>query len=136
MSTELYLNIGLRRAAKGGKNRCHFASELDGDIIRTKPLFEQLYGYGLTAKGPKALSEAQKADLCFGFVDEVVRLMAEKAQEHRGKVGLSGGVAYSLPLIAMLRRHVGQGLVMHDRVPPGDGGISIGQNAVVGYSQK
>jgi len=129
MSTELYLESGLKR----GSDRFDFHSETRGEVILTKPLFEQLYGYALTPRGPKRLTEAQKADICYGFLNEIMRLMAEKAGEGGGKVGITGGAAYSLPILKMLEKHIGHDMVLHDRVPPGDGGISIGQNAAVGY---
>jgi hydrogenase maturation protein HypF len=58
----------------------------------------------------------------------------EAARERGLPVGVSGGVVYSLPILGMVASRVeGEGLelLLHDRIPPGDGGISAGQ-AVVG----
>jgi hydrogenase maturation protein HypF len=50
-------------------------------------------------------------------------------------VGLTGGVSYNLPICEMVvNRLKGRGLepLLHDRIPNGDGGISLGQNAIAG----
>jgi len=50
---------------------------------------------------------------------------------------LSGGVSYNIPITEMVESQVkksGLKLIVHNSVPNGDGGICIGQNAVVGYS--
>jgi hydrogenase maturation factor HypF (carbamoyltransferase family) len=59
--------------------------------------------------------------------------MSEEASSSGLPVGITGGVAYNLPILKMLERHLGHAPVMHDRIPPGDGGISVGQNAAAGY---
>jgi hydrogenase maturation protein HypF len=72
-------------------------------------------------------------------VDAVVSGLADAAAdeaERRGvPVGVSGGVAYSLPIVEMLASRMearGLELLLHDRIPPGDGGISSGQALVAG----
>ena len=84
-------------------------------------------------------SEQDRADAAFSAVDAVVSGLADAAMEEaegRGvPVGVTGGVAYSLPIVDMIAARVeGRGLEMllHDRIPPGDGGISSGQALVAG----
>ena len=81
----------------------------------------------------KGITDYKKAELSYGFVNEVCRLMAENALEPGEPVGASGGVSYSVPILRMLEHHLGRDLILHDRLPPGDGGISLGQNFIVGY---
>jgi hydrogenase maturation protein HypF len=84
-------------------------------------------------------SEQDRADAAYCAVDAVVSGLADAAAdeaERRGvPVGASGGVAYSLPVLDMIASRVearGIELLLHDRIPPGDGGISSGQALVAG----
>ncbi len=90
------------------------------------------------------IGHQRAADLCMGLIgsviDDLVLLAGEGASKAYGHgsirpVGLSGGVAYDLPVVkafhhACLRHDLTP--VLHSRVPPGDGGISVGQAAVAG----
>ncbi len=52
-------------------------------------------------------------------------------------IGVSGGVAYNDFIVRTIKENVIQGnlrFVQHKRIPPGDGGISIGQ-AIAGASK-
>ena len=67
-------------------------------------------------------------------IDEMVNAACDSAQskgiEH---IGLTGGVSYSAPICRMVEDAVisrGLKFVMHDKVPCGDGGISVGQAAI------
>ncbi len=131
--------IRLERYLEAGRPTHEFETEIirsDSSTIRTLPLFDRLDSI---AKG-KELSEREKADLSRSFVEELMRRMVEisvlKAQEKDVKsIGLTGGVSYSLPIVRMVDRFVkeaGLELVLHSSVPNGDGGISVGQNAIAG----
>jgi hydrogenase maturation protein HypF len=86
-------------------------------------------------KGDRAL----KADLAMGMVgsiiDDLVRCTIDAGMDQcdengRPYVGMTGGVAYNIPLVKRFIRSVkdqGGVPVLHSRVPPGDGGISVGQ---------
>jgi hydrogenase maturation protein HypF len=67
---------------------------------------------------------------------EFVELSAAKADEIGSRsIGLSGGVTYNLPIVEMvmdLAKERGLQVVLHNRIPNGDGGISTGQNVIVG----
>jgi hydrogenase maturation protein HypF len=131
--------IKLERYLDAGKPSYEFETEIvgsDTSTIRTLPLFERLDSI---VKG-KVPSESEKADLSRSFVEELMRRMVElcvlKSQENDIKsIGLTGGVSYSLPIVQIVSQLVkesGMELVLHNSVPNGDGGISVGQNAIAG----
>jgi hydrogenase maturation protein HypF len=80
-----------------------------------------------------------RCDAALAAVDAVVTGLTDAASdeaERSGRpVGLTGGVAYSQPIVDLIASRIeGRGLelLLHDRIPPGDGGISAGQALVVG----
>jgi hydrogenase maturation protein HypF len=114
-------------------------------IARWKTLVEELERNGSGPIRPGVKIEPHRAaDLSLGLVDAVMKdlvmLAGEKTPALTDRsglhhVGLSGGVAYDLPIVRSFHRScIQQGLtpVLHSRVPPGDGGISVGQAAVAG----
>jgi hydrogenase maturation protein HypF len=114
-------------------------------LVRWKALLDELGADSDGTFRPKVRSDgARAADLCMGIVEAVIDDLVLLAGEgtpgsdgaNRSKcVGLSGGVAYDLPVVKAFHRScLRHGLtpVLHSRVPPGDGGISVGQAAVVG----
>jgi hydrogenase maturation protein HypF len=84
-------------------------------------------------------TERDRADAAASVVDAVVSGLADTAAdeaERRGlPVGVTGGVAYSLPIVDLIAARMEARdieLLLHDRIPPGDGGISAGQAIVAG----
>jgi hydrogenase maturation protein HypF len=80
-----------------------------------------------------------RCDAALAAVDAVVSGLADAASDEAERsglpVGVTGGVAYSLPIVDLIASRVevrGLELLLHDRIPPGDGGISAGQALVVG----
>ena len=78
-------------------------------------------------------------DAALAAVTAVVGGLADAAAdeaEGRGlPVGVTGGVAYSLPVLDIIASRLelrGIELLLHGRIPPGDGGISAGQAVVAG----
>jgi hydrogenase maturation protein HypF len=131
--------IKLERYLDAGKPTYDFETEIigsDPSTIRTLPLFERLD----TLAEDKQLTGTEKADLARSFIEELIKRMVEvsvlKAQERDTRIiGLTGGVSYSLPIVRMVDRFVkeaGMELALHNSVPNGDGGISVGQNAIAG----
>jgi len=50
--------------------------------------------------------------------------------EGEDRIGITGGVSYDVPIVKMaeeLAEERGMRLIVHSRVPNGDGGISTGQ---------
>jgi hydrogenase maturation protein HypF len=119
-----------------GRPRYKFTAPVSGDSIDAVEVFRQLD----ELVDAKTLSESKKADLAYSavhaMVQELVGLGIERAREERVQtIGLTGGVSYDLPIVSMIEHMVteaGLSLLVHNRVPNGDGGISVGQNAVTG----
>ena len=92
----------------------------------------------MTAHLFRDLSRFRKENAAYSAVDAVITKMVETAADSASKhgikrIGLTGGVSYSLPISQIFVSHVRElGLepVIHDRVPNGDGGISVGQTAI------
>jgi len=103
------------------------------EYAKTVPMFAQLLDIRFE-------SDAEKADAAASFVRSLVTALAERACDTAESadirhVGLTGGVTYSNPIASWVERTVrarGLELLTHERVPNGDGGISVGQNAIVG----
>ncbi|MFQ6128158.1 MAG: carbamoyltransferase HypF [Thermoplasmata archaeon] len=133
----------LERLLARGKNKFDLETEVkstNGLEIQTLPLFAQLDP--ITSK--EEATPRLKADLAYSFVyslmKEFVDLSAQKADEIGSKkIGLSGGVTYDLPIVRMicdLAKEMGIEVVLHSRIPNGDGGISAGQNVIVGMKEE
>lgn len=118
MKTEPYL-------AKG-KHLEGFETRTENGEIKTAHLFSLIDG------------NHKKEDLAHSIVFEIVKEMCQNACDFAEKkgldsVGISGGVSYSLPIVKMAEQCVekrGLKLMVHDKVPNGDGGISVGQTAI------
>ncbi len=138
MRLEKYLSQGKELARKNGRFADEFKIEFaDNGLkrIRTLPMFERLISLSNNADMSK------KMELAYVFVDALVgefaNIAVERARE-RGlrKVGLSGGVSYDIPIVEMFAKRIesaGLELALHSRVPNGDAGVSVGQNAHIGY---
>ena len=119
-----------------GKKKYSFDTEIKNSIVSTIDLFRQL-----EEKIKKPPSETEKADLSYSIVKTIVDKLTEIAIQHAEiegikHIGLTGGVSYNLPITEMVEKKVqetGLTLAVHNTVPNGDGGISIGQNAIAGH---
>ncbi|UCD92920.1 MAG: carbamoyltransferase HypF, partial [Methanobacteriota archaeon] len=131
--------IRLERYLDAGRPQYEFQTEIEGSspsVILTSPLFERLDSLA----GGKELSEGEKADLSRSFVEELMVKMVEvcvnDAEEHGMKtIGLTGGVSYNLPITRIVKGLVEMSdmqLLLHNSVPNGDGGVSIGHNVIAG----
>lgn len=102
-------------------------------IIDTVSMFDQLFE-------KQWQGERGRANIARSFVEALVREAGLSAcevakAEGIGYVGFCGGVSYNAVITDILKKVVeGQGLkfFIHDQIPNGDGGISAGQNAIVG----
>ncbi|MBE0516273.1 MAG: carbamoyltransferase HypF [Methanophagales archaeon] len=106
----------------------------DRKIVLTLPLFDQLAEYRIS-------TEKDKADIAYSFVYALIKEMVEIAAEACNatgipSIGITGGVSYDVPIVRMaeaLVKEKGLRFLTHDRIPNGDGGISVGQNAIIGH---
>ena len=129
--------IKLERWLEVGEPRFEFdlGFERSGklEIARTVHMFDTLLDM-------KIVSDQERADAAASFVKTLVVGLTERACETAEKkglkqLGLTGGVSYNGPITAWVRETVtarGLTFVGHRRICNGDGGISIGQNAIVG----
>jgi hydrogenase maturation protein HypF len=122
-----------------GKPKYEFSTEIvnsERKIIRTLPLFEQLHDYCKKIE----LSDQTKSDLVHSFIKCIIDNFIEISTEYTEKegvkyLGFTGGVSYNLPIMQMIDKSVLKsnfGFLTHDRIPNGDGGISVGQNVIAG----
>jgi hydrogenase maturation protein HypF len=113
----------------------HFALRTDGPtwIIDTCPMFEQLI-HDLLRNTPVGVISRR-------FHDGVVDILARAADQLREKtwldrVCLSGGTFHNVYLTGALRARLtenGFDVYMHQEVPAGDGGLSLGQAAIAAH---
>jgi hydrogenase maturation protein HypF len=128
MKLEAYLAMGTARFA--------FDVHIKQNVVSVIDVFRQL-DEQLTFP----LSEKTKADASYSFVKTIVDALTDLAVFHADKqgiktIGLTGGVSYNVPITEMIAKRVqstGLELLVHHRVPNGDGGIAVGQNAIAGY---
>ena len=128
MKLEKYLALG--------KPKYSFNIEVKNGVIGTTDLFRQIEG-----KLKPTFTESQKADVAYSMVktivDKLVEIAVENAETNKIKtIGLTGGISYNVPITEMVEKQVkkaGLSLVVHNRVPNGDGGIAVGQNVIIGY---
>ena len=127
----------LERYLAEGERRYEFETYVertDRKIVMTLPLFDQLAEYRIS-------TEKDKADIAYSFVYALVKKMVEVAADACGttgisSIGITGGVSYDVPIVRMaesLVKEKGLRFLTHDTIPNGDGGISVGQNAIVGH---
>jgi len=119
-----------------GKPKYSFDVDVKNCVIGTTDLFMQI-----DEKLKPPFTETQKADVAYSMVktivDKFVEIAVENAENNKIKtIGLTGGISYNIPITEMVEKQVKKAslsLVVHNRVPNGDGGIAIGQNIIVGH---
>jgi hydrogenase maturation protein HypF len=131
MKLEKYLAVG--------KPVYSFDVEIKNNVVGIIDLFRQM-----DEKIDKPLTEKVKADYVHSMVkviiDSLTKIAIENAEKEGIKnIGLTGGVSYNIPITNMvvsIVKKAGLELTVHNRIPNGDGGISIGQNAIIGHKLK
>jgi len=126
----------LEKYLSNGKAKYSFDVEVKNDTVGTTDLFRQL-----EEKMKKPTSETVKAHLSYSIVKTIVDELTDIAIQHAESegikcIGLTGGVSYNIPVTEMVEKRVeeaGLELSVHNTVPNGDGGISVGQNAIAGH---
>ena len=113
-----------------------FDCEVKDGVVGTLDIFRQV-----EEKINKLLTEKEKADYAYSMVKTIVDRLSDIAIENAENksiqtIGITGGVSYNVPITEMVEKQVkkaGLKLIVHRNIPNGDGGISVGQNAIVGY---
>jgi len=116
----------LESMALKGKDVLNLKPKLRGNIIDTTFLVNEIFDK--RGKYPVA-------DLACSVQSYLSKSLAQLAVEEADRlnvdfIGFSGGVAYNEHIVMTIRRIVeenGFRFVVHNQVPPGDGGISFGQ---------
>ena len=119
----------LESTAAYGKDVLKLEPRIQGEILDTRFLLEEVY---------RRRDSLPAADLACSAQSYLARGLAELAAlgaERIGvsTIGFSGGVAYNEHIALTIRDYVqerGFRFIMHNRVPPGDAGISFGQAIV------
>ena len=91
-----------------------------------------------TAHLVRDMPKGSKADIAYSMTKTIIDELVNDACDDAMKkgidfIGLTGGVSYSAPICRMVEESVkarGMNFIMHDKVPCGDGGISVGQAAI------
>jgi len=102
-----------------------FETELKGKEIMTTELFRRI-------------GKGRKEDIAYSVVNNVISVMVDVACDQAESfgtknIGLTGGVSYSRPICDMVSRKIkerGFEPLLHESIPNGDGGISVGQAAI------
>ncbi|MCL2608192.1 MAG: carbamoyltransferase HypF [Methanomassiliicoccaceae archaeon] len=109
-----------------GKMIKGYGSEIVGKEIMTAPLFTMFSG--------KEKREDVAYSVIRSVVDKMVEAACDAAESNSLKeIGVTGGVSYNLPICRMIREEAAErnmSVIMHTKVPNGDGGISVGQAIV------
>ncbi len=124
--------IKLESAAVKGKDALKIKPIFKGNILDTTQMLHTVF---------ENLGKTPVADLAYSahayLAQGLASLAVEKAMERGVKgVGFSGGAANNQILAEVMRRTVkaaGLQFLVHEAVPPGDGGVSFGQVVVGGF---
>ena len=133
----------LERYLENGRLKYDFEVDTvnkDRRIVSTVDLFMQL----IDCSKNKKVSERKKSDLSYSFVYHLLKKLTEIAVEKAdekgiGYIGITGGVSYNSTIVKIVEcfvKNSDKKFLVHNNIPNGDGGISVGQNAVVGYKLK
>ncbi len=122
----------LESAAYRGKDTLGMKPIIEGNVLETTQLLQAIF---------ENIPRASVADLaCFAhsyLARGLASLAIEKAHEIGVRVvGFSGGVACNQILARIIREDVeaaGLRFLVHETIPPGDGGVSLGQAAMGGF---
>jgi len=122
----------LESTALKGKNVLKMEPIVEGNVLNTSEMVLEIF---------ENRRKHSLADLAFSahayLAKGLATLAVERALENGvGTIGFSGGVAYNQIFTDVIRRVVeaaGLRFVMHEAVPPGDGGLSFGQAVFGGF---
>jgi hydrogenase maturation protein HypF len=105
-------------------------STTSGEVLETRCMALRCVEYLGEGEAREDIAASYQAALARG-----IALLAARAAERRGleKVGITGGVAYNEAMVSSIREvlsKAGLSPLQHRLVPPGDGGIALGQSYV------
>ncbi|MCD6445350.1 carbamoyltransferase HypF, partial [Candidatus Bathyarchaeota archaeon] len=123
----------LESAAIKGKDVLNLKPIIHGDVLDTTEMVLTIF---------ENREKYSKVDLAYSahayLAKGLAMLAVEKALEEKVEaIGFSGGVACNQILTSIMRKIVessGLKFLVHEAVPPGDGGLSFGQTVVIGFT--
>ena len=119
----------LEAIAHGGKDTLDLEPRIiDGSIVDTTYLLEKIWQNMID--DPKNLAFSAQSYLARSLASIAIKNAKKKSVEI---IGFSGGCAYNDHLSRVIRKEIinaGYGFIRNRQVPPGDGGIALGQAAV------
>jgi len=123
----------LESTALKGKDSLKLEPVISGNVLDTTQLLLEIF------ENREKHSNANLAYSAHAYLGKgLATLASEKALEKGVKtVGFSGGVACNEILALIMRKIVeasGLRFLVHEAVPPGDGGLSFGQTVVASFS--
>ena len=123
----------LEACAQGGQNRLKVRPQIHKSVINTSNIVHAVYT-SRNDYSTRDLAYSVETYLAHGLAN-----LATQAAEQQGvkAVGVSGGVTYNAHICSEIKQAIteqGYEFKMHERIPPGDGGIAFGQ--AVGVSRK
>jgi hydrogenase maturation protein HypF len=122
----------LESVAINGKDVLSLKPLISGNVLDTTEMLRTIF------ENMNRVSTANLAYSAHAYLAQgLASLAVEKALEHGVKtVGFSGGVASNQILAEVIRSTIeaaGLRFLVHEAVPPGDGGVSFGQAVVGGF---
>jgi len=116
----------LESAALGGKDSLNLKPVLNGDVIETRTMVREIF---------ESVGRVAVRDLAYSAQSYMARSLSESAAAIASdlgvkSIGFTGGVACNEQITRTLRAAVekeGFRFLVHETVPPGDGGVSFGQ---------
>ena len=123
----------LESAARDGVDVLRLKPKIESDVIDTTCLLQHI---------SQNLNKHPIRDLAYSAETYLAEGLATLALDQSHKtgiemIGLSGGVAYNEHITVSIRKTLEEGgrrLLVHNRVPAGDGGISFGQSIAANNS--
>ena len=127
-------SMKLESAALKGKDVLKLEPVIKDNVLETTQMLLEIFG------NRKKHSKTDLAYSAHMYLAKGLAILAiEKARENNVKtVGFSGGVACNEIFTSTLRKTIEPAklkFLVHEAVPPGDGGVSFGQAAAAGFSQ-
>ncbi len=124
----------LESVARKGKAVLKLKPDMKGDTLETTRMLLEIF---------ENRNKCSKEDLAYSahayLAKGLATLALEKASENNIRtIGFSGGAACNEILAGDVRRIVekaGLQVLVHEDIPPGDGGVSFGQSVAVGFSK-
>jgi hydrogenase maturation protein HypF len=127
-------SMKLESAATWGKDVLRLKPVIRGQSLDTTPMLQEIY----SSKGKFSVEDLAKSAHAY-LARGLATMAIEKAEGADVKtIGFSGGVACNIIIVKMMRKMVedaGLLFLVHQAVPPGDGGLSFGQAVASGFSK-